>query len=208
MSKMRMTVPRIMIGTPLSSPSLSPASSRVSRGRASANAHDSSPPRPPPVGMRIPRRPTVSSPPPGHTGVKTVGQRNPNETGMLEMVPLSGSLDSAESEVDQSATAFFALPATASRGSNSPPPAPSAGAVAPPPAAPALPPRAMARPGLGGPPPPPVAPSIRGPVAPQTGTPFQVEGPTPSSGSEENRVNSTRVFAVLFAVFSWFAWRC
>ena len=191
-----------------STPMSSPGAPRMSQGRVPpfrGNApgnRASTPPRPPPpVGMPDSRQP-VSAADSGYSGVKTVGQRNPNETGMLEMVPLSGSLDAAESGVDPSATAFFALPAAVSKGTSSAPPAPSGPPTSPPVgAAPTLPPRGPARPGVGGPPPPAVAPSIRGPVAPQTGTPFQVEGPTPSSGSEENRVNSTRVFAVLFAVF-------
>lgn len=53
----------------------------------------------------------------------------------------------------------------------------------------------------------PVATGFSGPVAPQMGmgaTPFQVQGPTPTAppGAEaEQRVQSTRLYAILFALF-------
>ncbi len=43
--------------------------------------------------------------------LKNIGQRRPDETGMLEMVPLSHDDDEVEAQGDPSATAFFAIPA-------------------------------------------------------------------------------------------------
>ena len=122
-----------------STPMSSPGAPRMSQGRVPpfrGNApgnRASTPPRPPPpVGMPDSRQP-VSAADSGYSGVKTVGQRNPNETGMLEMVPLSGSLDAAESGVDPSATASkLALPAAVSKGTSSAPPAPSGPPTSPP----------------------------------------------------------------------------
>jgi hypothetical protein len=147
-----------------------------------------------------------------------VGARSPSETGMLPMVPL-GNEDEAEVQADPSATAFFALPA----------PKADRAKVAPPPAAPAFqPPSGGARPASGGPPqfvpPSPGVAPLPSPVAPAqpvqggiglggasagiglggaSGTPFQVAGPAPSSNSvDESRMQSTRVYAVIFAAFA------
>ena len=47
----------------------------------------------------------------GGRKVQSVGQRSPDETGMLEMVPLTADKDQADANADPSATAFFAIPA-------------------------------------------------------------------------------------------------
>ena len=161
---------------------------------------------PPDGGGRKPKRPPVgggasrASPfaPPQSPPRKTrreIGNRAPDETGMLSMVPLSNDDDEDEVAHDPSATAFFALPPpkAAARGAvppaasvppmnlNAPPPAPPrpGGGMAPPPAMPqmgGMPPRPgfgapQSPPGFGGPmaqggPPPP---AIQGPVASQGG---------------------------------------
>ena len=118
---------------------------------------------------------------------------------MLEMVPLSG-VEAIESGQDPSATAFFAIPAPKAERSGGPPPGAAAPGPPPPPGGGRMPPPPpMAASGAA---PPPAIPLIRGRVAPPPqGSPFQVTGSTPSAADNENRVNSTRVFAILFAVF-------
>ena len=84
--------------------------------------------------------------------IRSVGGRNPDETGMLQMVPLSDDR-SSDTSGDPSATAFFAIPAprtnrarpTPAVASPLAPGGPMGGASAPP----------MASSGMGGAPPPP-----------------------------------------------------
>jgi serine/threonine protein kinase len=168
------------------------------KGRGGSPMSNSKGPKPPPM-VPSPGGSGQSPPSSERGGLKKVGQRSPQETGMLEMVPLSG-VEAIESGQDPSATAFFAIPAPKSEraggappGAATPGPPPPPGGVRPPPP----PPRAGA-----GPAPPPGIPMVRGPVAPPPqGSPFQVTGSTPSAADNENRVNSTRVFAILFSVF-------
>ncbi len=148
---------------------------------------------------------------------KMVGARSPDETGMLQMVPLSDNEDEKEAGADPSATSFFAIPAPKAERPKTAAPPP--GAAPTPVAAPAGPPGA--RPAYGGPPgyaPNPVAagpaapaaapqPLVSGPVVSYGGaaggTPFQVAGPTPTGNSNsESRVQSVRVFAILLGVFA------
>ena len=100
-------------------------------------------------------------PPSGSGGglpLKQVGQRSPDETGMLEMVPLSANQDATDAGADPSATAFFAIPAPkadrsrpggAGAGTPMPSPMSGPGGMAPPGPPPA------AGGGFGAPPPPP-----------------------------------------------------
>ena len=148
---------------------------------------------------------------------KHLGARSPDETGMLQMVPLSDNEDEKEAGADPSATAFFAIPAPKSERPKavSPPsmaPTPTAGppSVGPPASRPAYggppgynpTPMASAGPASVGPP----APLVSGPVVGYGGassTPFQVAGPTPTANSNsESRVQSVRVFAILLGVFA------
>lgn len=205
------------------------------------------PVRPPVGGSASRAQPFTPAAPAGRGAsgkLRQVGQRSPDETGMLEMVPLSGDGDEADVHGDPSATAFFAIPAPKADRSR---PGGAAGAgpmgaPQPPPPSGALPPAPMAAPGgYGAPPPPPpgmpgggfaapppppgpmgvgapmgqpgpmiqgpVATGFGGPVAPpmQAGaTPFQVQGPTPAAppgADAEQRVQSTRLYAILFALF-------
>lgn len=118
------------------------------------------PPRAPaapraPVANRMAPPPPMPPPPsrgPAPRGpLKPVGSRSPDETGMLQMVPLNDDDDEVEVQGDPSATMFFAIPspkAERSRGTApSAPPPPSGGAPPPP--------RGMAPPPMGAPPPPP-----------------------------------------------------
>jgi serine/threonine protein kinase len=100
----------------------------------------------------------VADAPPGSkskTGprMKTIGERHPAETGMLQMVPLNTDLDDKDAAKDPSATQFFAIPVPKADRARptSGPPAPPLGAP-PPVGAPPPPPGS-----LGGPPPPPGA---------------------------------------------------
>lgn len=134
---------------------------------------------------------------------------------MLEMVPLGTDEDAAEASGDPSATQFFAIPAPkAERARPAPPPQPMGGGGAyggPPPGGPPPmgqpAPAAMPGPiGYGGVAQQGASPMIQGPVAHgqtmQGGSPFQVQGggpmSTPDAGS---RVQSNRVYAIIFAVF-------
>ena len=141
--------------------------------------------------------------------VREVGARSPDETGMLEMVPLRESGDDGqEVEGDPSATAFFAIPAPKETRAKPAPPAPGR---------PMDPGHAPAGPAGGGIAQGPIAQGptaggIRGPVAGQPGqgpvasyesgkaaTPFQVGGgpaePPPADAGA--RTQSNRVFAIL-----------
>jgi len=207
-------------------------------------------PPPPPVGggasRAAPFAPPHAAEPAGRKPV-AVGQRRPDETGMLEMVPLQQNQDEVEVQGDPSATAFFAIPAPKAERARPAGPGGPIGVSAPPamgappppvPRAPIgamgqPPPAAMPGPGMMPPPAPgpigvgmpPVAgggmvpggfaqpgmampgmaqgPMIQGPVAGYGGgSPFQVaQAPAavPSAEAGE-RVQSTRVFAVLFGV--------
>ncbi|MCB9776946.1 MAG: serine/threonine protein kinase [Alphaproteobacteria bacterium] len=216
----------------------------------SSRDHDDSRRRPvrPPVGGTASRAQTFTPSAGNRAGdgrpaLRSVGGRSPDETGMLEMVPLSNNADESEAAADPSATAFFAIPAPkadrsrpggaggpmppppmggpssvapppgpppAMGGFGAPPPPPGGGFGAPPPPMPG-----MANPGFGGAPTPmvpPPQPMVQGPVASYGGqqapmgaqTPFQVSGPTPGaapSAEAEQRVQSTRLYAILFALF-------
>ncbi|MEC7946893.1 MAG: protein kinase [Myxococcota bacterium] len=168
-------------------------------------------PKRPPVGGGASRSTPFSAPKPGGTSggkrtLRNVGQRRPDETGMLEMVPLSLDNDEAEAAGDPSATAFFAIPAPKAErarpqpGRGGPPPPPGIGAGlgtgAPPPpgvvhpSPMGAPPPPSSRPPMGQPPPaavrgpvaapgaPPSAGGIQGPVAARRGA-SAVGGPSP-----------------------------
>jgi serine/threonine protein kinase len=100
--------------------------------------------------------------------LKTIGERHPAETGMLQMVPLSEDDDLKDASKDPSATQFFAIPAPKAdraRGTAGPPVPPmggppAMGAPPPPPGRMGAPP---SPPAIGGPPPPP---SFGGPPPP------------------------------------------
>lgn len=156
--------------------------------------------------------------------IKQVGQRRPDETGMLEMVSLDDDGFGGEvGEGDASATAFFAIPAPKEGrpAPSSPPPTPMGGGPIGGPIA--------GGPVAGGPiasgptPGQPIASgptpgAISGPVAGQpaqgpvasygagkAATPFQVGGgqPTqPPPAEAGQRTQSNRVFAVLLAMFA------
>jgi len=156
-------------------------------------------------------------------GIKTIGERHPAETGMLEMVPLNTDVDDKDASKDPSATQFFAIPAPKAdrarpTGGPTAPPVggpPSLGAPPPPPGSMGGPPPP---PGVGGGPPPP--PPMGGPpppaaiglggaaagasVAAQGGavqTPFQGGGLPPGPPSSEQRVQSNRVYAIVIGMF-------
>ncbi len=142
--------------------------------------------------------------------VKQVGERRPDETGMLEMVSLNVDLDELAASNDPSATQFFAIPAPKAERAR---PA-SSGPVGPGPVAPPVaggpPPPGISR--GGGPPPPPSgaiglgAPAgavMQGPVANASGgasTPFQTTAPPPSQMSADQRVQSNRVYAIVLGM--------
>jgi len=174
-------------------------------------------PSAPPVGGAASRAPVAAPPPAGGGRPKAVGQRSPDETGMLPLQSLRDSDDEVEASGDPSATAFFAIPAPkagrSSPTSTAPPPPPvaSPGGFGAPPPMPGIRPPMPPAPGpmgVGGGPPPPPPMGIQGPVAGYGGsgggsTPFQVPsgaGVAPPA-SAEARVQSNRVYAILFAVF-------
>ena len=152
--------------------------------------------------------------------VKKEGERRPDETGMLSMETLAESLDQSGPEVDGSSTEFWALPAAGSDRQQSmpPPPVPGARTTAPPP-----PPGGAIQP----PPPPstgPVArasgaeapipppPRMSGNVAVDPGagprTPFRAEQAVAKAKAQvgvhnENRVQSNRVYAIVFGMFAF-----
>ena len=167
------------------------------------------PPRPPVGGGASRASPFAPPQAPPRKKRRQIGERAPDETGMLSMVPLSQDDDEDEVAHDPSATAFFALPppkaarnaappappAAPRMGGAPPPPAPmmggGMGAPPPPPMAGGMPP-ASPRPGFAAHQPPPVAapmggggpppPAIRGPVAGGGGgqaSPFQVQQQAP-----------------------------
>jgi len=156
-----------------------------------------------------PARPAPARPTPGPTAPsssrksapKMVGARSPDETGMLEMVPLSEQGGGDDGGDDPSATAFFAIPAPKAEASKPAPPPPPSAPAAPPMgiAGPGAPPRAA---GIQGPSPgaPPAA--IQGPtVGGAGGTPFHAAQPPPAAPRQQKRVASYRVYAIILAVF-------
>ncbi|MDP6934260.1 MAG: hypothetical protein QGG40_15145, partial [Myxococcota bacterium] len=192
--------------------------SRPSTG-AEMSSGGRKPPRPP-VGGPASRAQQFS---PGQGKVtpsrKPVGERSPDETGMLEMVPLSQDSDQAEVAQDPSATAFFAIPSPKAERVGVAPdvtqpgppgaPLPSPGGFGAPP----TPPQGLVQPGIGGPPAAPAQPLVQGPVAGygggpgvqpgMPGSPFQVNSGqvAPPAAEAGQRVQSNRVYAILFGVF-------
>lgn len=194
----------------------------------SSSAGGRKPPLRPPVGgsasRATPFEPTndnAARRAPSGPPSKGVGERRPDEPGMLEMVPLSSNQDKAEAEADPSATAFFAIPAPKAERSraapSAPPPSMGGGPIGvmppgqPSPLSVSAPPP-MSRPPIGmsgSMPPPPMAPQpmVQGPVVQyggaQPASPFQVAGPGPAAatGDAGSRVQSNRVYAIILAVF-------
>lgn len=137
-----------------------------------------------------------------------MGARSPDETGMLELVPLNADGPDDGPGDDPSATAFFAIPAPRAERSSPSPSAP-APTPAPPPPSPAGPPPMG---GIQGPTPGYRAPAPAAPPAPMggiqgptasgpAGTPFQASQPPPGAPQKEKRVSSFRVYALVLAVF-------
>lgn len=141
--------------------------------------------------------------------VKTVGERRPDETGMLVMESMSGA-DERDVASDANSTEFWAIPTPkAERAKPAGPPPQSSGAMGGPPPPPSG--------GMGGPPPPPlyqsgsgqppgpVGPAIQGPVAtssaPASNTPFKASTSAGGLNPEEQRVQSNRVYAIVFGMF-------
>ena len=177
----------------------------------SSNSGGNKPPRPP-IGQGASRFASGDSRP--RKPLKEVGKRSPDETGMLEMAPLSVDQDTADASDDPSATQFFAIPAPKAERTAAPPPPGPGNFQPPPPAGPPIghgPPGGVPRPPIGAPPAPAGGirsggPMIQGPVATQGGgaTPFQVSGQQPGQNSQalaQQRVQSNRVYAIIFAVF-------
>lgn len=176
------------------------------------------PPRPPvggPASRAQPFSPSPEGPPKKGGGgpMKVIGERRPDETGMLEMVPLTADKDKQSAAEDPSATAFFAIPAPKadrSRSTPSAPPAPGYGGpsgVSAPPSGPPGPP--MSRPPMGQPAAPvAMQPMVQGPVVSYGNaggaSPFQVAGQGPvanPAADSGGRVQSNRVYAILVGVF-------
>ena len=156
---------------------------------------------------------------------KVVGERRPDETGMLSMEALAESLDQPGSASDGNATEFWALPtSSADRAKPSPPPPPVPGVRtsapppppgaggAPPPPTGAMPvpgtPVAAARPAPAAPPrPPPVDARVAVERQAAVQTPFRsgqrATGPAAEVAQNENRVQSNRVYAIVFAMFAF-----
>ena len=166
--------------------------------------------------------------PPTKKKIKKAGERRPDETGMMKMVPLSGSDSYLDTDGDPNSTQMIALPtpkATRSKSSAAPPPGGlmSSGGPPPPPASrgggPPPPPGMRGGPPpppMGGPPPPiarqsggvPSGPpvGIQGPVASSGGiaqqTPFQATTNAGGANPEEQRVQSNRVYAIVFGMMA------
>lgn len=183
------------------------------------------PPRPPvggPASRATPFQPSpenAARPGGDRKPLKSIGERRPDETGMLEMVPLSNDKDKSEAEQDPSATAFFAIPAPkAERARPAGPPSPGLGGpvgVAPPPPPGPIGVSPIGRPPIAGPPviggqvAPPPQPMVQGPVVSYGNaagsTPFGVAGPGPvaAPGADSGqRTQSTRVYAIILAVIA------
>jgi len=184
---------------------VTPAPRAPARGPSPQRAKPFSPPSrgtPAPAPRSAPPAPPSRPSAPEPREPRMIGARSPDETGMLEMVPLSAD-GSGEPEVDDpSATAFFAIPAPRAAPRN---PAPT---PAPPPPSPAGPPPmgGIQGPTSGARGPAPAAPppmgGIQGPTSGgAAGTPFQASQPPPSAPQQQKRVSSFRVYALLLAVF-------
>jgi serine/threonine protein kinase len=139
---------------------------------------------------------------------KVMGERRPDETGMLSMESLSDKADSREVAVDPNATEFWAIPTPKAERAKPTAPPPPPGGMAPPP----MPPGGGPPPPPGGGPPRPIAqsgapmaPAIQGPVAspsgPASSTPFKASTNAGGVNPEEQRVQSNRVYAIVFGMF-------
>ncbi len=195
--------------SPVVAPKIVPRSASAARPAPSVQEDD----LPPSVKGGKPGAPRPAAPAPR----KSLGARSPDETGMLQMMPLSDNEDEKEAGNDPSATSFFAIPAPKSerpKAGSAPPSAAPMSMSGPPAARPAFngPPTFNPTPISGGGsmgPPPSHAPQpmVSGPVVSYGGaannTPFQVAGPQPTGNNNaESRVQSVRVFAVLLGVFA------
>ena len=144
----------------------------------------------------------------GKSKVKTIGERRPDETGMLSMESLSESLDQPEDSKNANATEFWALPTTSVDRAKPVPPPPVPGARNAPPPPPGSPVAAPAPPAPSGP--VPVAPPLTsGGIAVDSGapsrTPFRAgqgaPSATPPSNTQfEKRVQSNRIYAIWVGV--------
>jgi hypothetical protein len=141
--------------------------------------------------------------------IKQIGERHPDETGMLEMVSLNKNLDEIAASADPSATQFFAIPAP--KAERSRPSGAGGGAPPPPPRGPP-PPAPPGRGAAGAPPPPPAGIGLgvaagaiaQGPVAGSGeaggASPFQTTAPPPSHMTTDQRVQSNRVYAIVLGM--------
>ncbi|MES2639005.1 MAG: protein kinase [Myxococcota bacterium] len=200
--------------TPVSTPAPTPVAPKIvprsaSAARPAPSAADDDMGPPSVKGNKPGAKPVAPMP------RKMMGARSPDETGMLQMVPLSDNEDEKEAGNDPSATSFFAIPAPKAERAkaSSPPSAPPAAVSGPPAGRPAFngPPAFNPTPIAGGPMGPPQMqapqPMVSGPVVSyggaSGGTPFQVAGPQPTGNNNaDSRVQSVRVFAVLLGVFA------
>ena len=137
---------------------------------------------------------------------KVLGERRPDETGMLPMESLSDLADAREVKGDPNATEFWAMPTpNADRAKPSAPPVPKQGGGPPPPIGRpgGPPPPAVRTPGPSSSPPP--TPAIRGPVAspggPAASTPFKATTNSGGGNPDEQRVQSNRVYAIVLGMF-------
>lgn len=205
-----------MVHAPSSPPKIVPRSQSAARPAPPADLDDIMPPsvKGKPMGAGKPA-------PPGPR--KMVGARSPDETGMLQMVPLNDNEDEKEAAGDPSATAFFAIPAPKAERPKSQGPASMSGSPMSNPTPMQAAPNSMNAPAPFQPPsiapmnsqPQSTAPHSMGPQSmaqpmvqgPMVGygqsggnTPFQVSGPQPTqSANVESRMQSTRVLAVVVA---------
>lgn len=205
-----------MVAAPHAPPKIVPRSQSAARPAPPAELDDIMPPS-------VKGKPAGGAKPAPAGPRKMVGARSPDETGMLQMVPLNDNEDEKEAAGDPSATAFFAIPApkaerpksqgpmsmSGSPVSNPTPMQPSSNSMNAP--APFQPPsiapmnsqpQSMGPQSMG--PQSMAQPMVQGPVVgyPQSGgnTPFQVSGPQPTqSANVESRMQSTRVLAVVLA---------
>lgn len=134
---------------------------------------------------------------------RVVGARSPDETGMLQAIPLTGGREAGPT-ADPGATAFFAIPAPKAPRAGAPPASPPPAGFPPTPGAFQPPP--VAQPAYTPPPayPPPPAGGVAGyggAAGANAGTPFGVSGPAPTTGSSaESRAQSHRVWALILAI--------
>lgn len=151
---------------------------------------------------------------------KIEGERRPDETGMLSMEALAESLDQPVPATDGNSTEFWALPASGSDRQQAMPPPPVPGgrtsAPPPPPGASRQPPRPPPPPpGLVAgaasaaavtPPPPRMGASVAVDSSAGPRTPFRAEQAVAKAKAQvgvqnENRVQSNRVYAIVFGMF-------